>query len=135
MVSKGLFNKTVLLLEKVLDVRLKTHNYIAANIANIDTPNYRPRQISFDQELRSALYPQGPLKRTHPGHFPVARETVVGMPVQLNPYYSPSRGLDTTDIDREMVKLAKNHLMYNANTQILAKKFQNLKNVIIEGGR
>jgi flagellar basal-body rod protein FlgB len=133
--SKGLFNETFLLLEKVLDVRLKTHNYTAANIANIDTPNYRPRQISFDEQLKSALYPQGPLKRTHPRHFSVAPETVATVPVELNTYYSPSRGLDTADIDQEMVKLAKNQLMYNANAQILARKFQDLKNAIMEGGR
>jgi flagellar basal-body rod protein FlgB len=39
------------------------------------------------------------------------------------------------DIDREMTKLVKNHLLYNTTVQMLAKKFEVIKYAITEGGR
>ncbi len=49
------FDTTMHLLHKVLDLRAKNQEVIAANIANAETPGYAARTFSFEQELHSAL--------------------------------------------------------------------------------
>ncbi|MEE9436950.1 MAG: hypothetical protein V3V37_09710, partial [Candidatus Adiutricales bacterium] len=50
-------------------------------------------------------------------------------------YGRDETGRDIMDIDREMTKLVKNHLLYNTTVQMLAKKFEVIKYAITEGGR
>ena len=50
---KALFNKTIALLSAALSVRAERQGVIAANIANIDTPGFRPGDISFQDALRA----------------------------------------------------------------------------------
>lgn len=40
---------------------------------------------------------------------------------------------NSVNVEREMVKLAENSLLYEATVQMLTKKFQNLKHIIREG--
>ncbi|HWP84999.1 MAG TPA: flagellar basal body protein, partial [Terriglobia bacterium] len=42
-------------LEEVLDLASRRHALIASNLANLDTPGYRTRDIRFEDELRNAL--------------------------------------------------------------------------------
>ncbi|MBN1107092.1 MAG: flagellar basal body rod protein FlgB [Deltaproteobacteria bacterium] len=136
-INGRLMGKTVALLSHALDYRSANHNAISGNLANVDTPGYRPREVSFDQELRRAVEKEGPsLERTNPRHLPqrgahlygekgdhalVTREFVPGESNQLN-------------IDKEMAKMVQNNLLYEASARLLAKKFEGLK-LAIEGGR
>jgi len=72
------------------------------------------------------------LTKTQPGHLPHSGS--------LTPKVIPSNGTPKADrntvvIDRMMVDLAENGIMYNAASQILSKKFQGLKSVIQGGGQ
>lgn len=49
-------------LANYLDVTAYRHGVVAANIANVDTPGYRTRDINFQQELNKMLQdPQAPV--------------------------------------------------------------------------
>ena len=48
-----LFNFTQQLLELSLRVRGARHEVLSANIANADTPGYRPRDLDFESIIRS----------------------------------------------------------------------------------
>lgn len=136
MLSGRLFGKTILLLERALDFRSKRHALIAANIANIDTPNYRPKEISFERELKTALSSALPLTRTHAGHFPTGENVAITATMgETTLSHTLKRGMDTVDLDREMANLAQNNLMYLAALRILSQKFEGLKAVLREGGR
>ena len=43
------------------------------------------------------------------------------------------KGEDSVDLDKEMAKLSKNTLMYNALTTIIKKNFEGMTKVISEG--
>jgi flagellar basal-body rod protein FlgB len=136
-INGRLMGRTVALLSHALDYRSANHNAISGNLANIDTPGYRPQEVSFDQELRRAVEKDGPsLKKTNPRHLPhgaanlytekgtytlVTREFIPGESNQLS-------------IDKEMAKMVKNNLLYEASARLLAKKFESLK-LAIEGSR
>lgn len=139
MAMDALFGSTIGLLGKSLDLRARNHNLISANIANVETPGYRPTSLSFEEGLREALKrPEGGHPQSvHPGHIPlrgeVARlEMVTGEIVEDG---QTSTGLDGNgvEMDHQMAKMAENQIMYNANVQLLTKKFESLK-LAIKGG-
>jgi len=137
-----LFDHPIELMGKVLSLRLKKHEHIAANLANMNTPGYRVKSLDFQEALREALPESGrklPTLKTHGGHIPAgnvqqayqtARTSVV-----YGEYGQDETGRDVLDIDQEMTKLVKNHLLYITTVQMLVKKFEGLKYAITEGGK
>jgi flagellar basal-body rod protein FlgB len=126
----GLFGRTFDVVETVLDRRARRHGLIAANVANLETPNYRGTDLAFETRLRNYLasgMEPVTIARTNPKHLPGGRET----------WGPPSQTVDTgpVHLDIEMAKLAENNLMYNALIQVMAKKFSTLKMAITEGGK
>jgi flagellar basal-body rod protein FlgB len=135
----ALFGTTITLLGKSLDLRVRNHSLISANLANVETPGYRPTSLSFEDGLREALKraDNGIVTAAQPGFIPLTGEaarleSVTGEIVEDRP---TSEGLDGNgvEMDSQMAKLAENQIMFNANVQILSKKFESLK-LAIKGG-
>ncbi len=123
---KSLFGKTYEALERALDISKLRHGLIGSNIANMDTPGYRSKEIDFDRTLKDALEKRSvDVTRTHPVHM-----GAVGSRYEI--FVEKS---DWVDIDKEMSKLAENNLRYQTSAEVLLRKFTKLKDVIAEGGR
>jgi flagellar basal-body rod protein FlgB len=104
---------------------------IADNIANIDTPGYRRREVSFETELARALNTNGArLTTTSPGHVSHSR-LGGGLGMDQTQMLSSMRadGNDV-DIDQEMVLLVETQLRYQAATRALNSRFDQIRNVI-----
>lgn len=140
--SEGIFNHTISLLEKSLDLRAMKHHTIASNVANIDTPNYKAFDVMVEEALQKYEKPNGAghgvqLETTQHGHIRHATRsenrskirTVEGQTSHLE-----RADGNTVDLDREMALMAENSMIYNISAQIIAKKFQSLRN-IIQGGK
>ena len=101
---------------------------IAQNIANINTPNYKRRDISFTDELAAAL-------DTAASNRAEQVENVSGVVAQEiieeRLFYRPDMG--GVDIDREMTELAKTQMKKAAVTQLMIKKISQYRTVIKEG--
>ena len=124
---RSLFGKTYHLIERSLDIARLRHGVIAGNVANLDTPGYRPKEINFDKALKDSLE-RNPvdLTRTHALHFGA----------QGGRYETSYEEHDErVDIDQEMSRLAENNLRYQADVEVLLRKFSMLKYGITEGGR
>ena len=52
---KSMFNSQIGLVSRVMDMQLQRQNVITSNLANVETPNYKPRELAFEKELQSAL--------------------------------------------------------------------------------
>jgi flagellar basal-body rod protein FlgB len=139
--SNGLFNHTISLLERSLDLRMRRHDAIASNVANIDTPNYKAFDVMVEEELqkmdRASENGQAiRLKTTQGNHIESRlRETVpaVSHAEVKSDNALQRRDGNRVDLDREMAAMAENQLMYTLSAQVVAKKFQALRN-IIQGG-
>ena len=135
---KQLFEPHIQLVEKVLDIRLERQNVVMANIANVNTHNYKPRKLVFEDDLQSALNldAKGKMTRTSPKHLPSVFD-VNGFQGQGITDFKPRTvyGEDTVDLDKEMGAMAKNSLLYNALTDVMAKNLTGLQTVIAEGGK
>jgi flagellar basal-body rod protein FlgB len=132
MALSGIFDRTIGVLQKVLDLRVRSQQVISSNIANIDTPGYSAGRLTFEEDLRRALEePVGQAPERRPGHFAIGGqglEQVEGRVVRL-----PSRtGLgdgNGVDLDQEMIAQAENQILFEAATQMLNKKLGLLKYV------
>ena len=49
---KTLFSSQIGLVGRVLDMQLQRQNVITGNLANIETPNYKPRELEFERNCR-----------------------------------------------------------------------------------
>ena len=138
MASQGLFKGAFPVLEKALDLRSLKHSLIASNIANKDTPNYKAFDLMVEEELEKTMGRGNPaqLKRTQREHLSgkeVYRVTGKSMSDTSNLFSLRLDG-NSVDVDKEMAKLSKNNLLYDALAQIVSRKFRGLRDVI-KGGR
>ena len=133
---KTLFESHVQLVGKVMDLRLKRQNVVMSNLANISTPNYRPRLMEFEGQLQAALDldARGKISRTSEEHIPSVFNSD-NFDGEWEKEFQPHvvHGDDSVDLDKEMAAMSKNQLMYNALTTVLHKNFEGLKTVIQEG--
>jgi flagellar basal-body rod protein FlgB len=130
-----IFGPTYSLLSKVLDLRSQRHTLVSSNIANADTPDYKAVHINFEDELEKMMPTEDKLrlKTTNENHIPRYTDIKNIRPsvVQETTQTQRADG-NTVDMDKEIVKMSKNQLMYNAISQILGKKFRGLYNAIRE---
>jgi flagellar basal-body rod protein FlgB len=133
--SVRLFDNTISLLERVLDFASLRHNVIASNIANLDTPGYRARELLFKQELKQALSAmEGPgFTATSPNADAIKASEVlekVSPRLVFEKTLNMTDGANTVDIDQEMKKLAENNLFYDLAVQLMARKLSIIKESI-----
>jgi flagellar basal-body rod protein FlgB len=112
-----------------LDAASKRNDIISNNIANVNTPNYKRKDISFETELKNA--------------FANASESTVDARVKNLDLSSMGQNVYTdyselsyrydgnnVDIDTENGILAKNQIKYNGLMELLNKDFSFLKSVM-----
>jgi flagellar basal-body rod protein FlgB len=123
----ALFGKTIGMLSAVLDFRSERHKVITSNIANIDTPHYRPKDLVFTEELKEMIESGERVTMTgsREGHL-----SGKGDPGEA--VFEVVEAGERVDLDSEMAKLAENNLMYNLAVELLARKFKGLNTVLRE---
>lgn len=123
----GIFGKGLSELTSVMNFRLFRQGVISSNIANIDTPGYTAKETSFDQELQTRLQMNG----TAPEHIPSPNKAgAVSFRVAEDPYSRIGNDSNTVDIDREMMKLSQNQLLYDSAAQAVQGKISAIKDAI-----
>ncbi|CAK7053775.1 MULTISPECIES: flagellar basal body rod protein FlgB [unclassified Desulfovibrio] len=133
---KSLFSSQIGLVGTVMNMQLERQNVIAGNLANIDTPNYKPRELSFEKELQTALGQdmEGQMSRTSAEHIPSAFDASSFRP-EWSEAFKPRliHGEDRVNLDKEMAKHSKNQLQFTALAQVLTKTFEGMHTVIQDG--
>jgi len=128
--------RTVALLSHALDYRSAKHSTISGNLANVDTPGYRPKELLFDQELRRAVEKEDvALRKTDEKHLPHSGELYTGKGAYVLETQEAEFGEnDRLNIDKEMAKMVQNNLLYETAVKLLSKKFDGLR-AAIDGRR
>lgn len=130
MITSGIYDY-VNVLGKAADGAWKRNEVIANNIANVNTPNYKRKDVSFEAELQHALKAS---KYT-------SLDSKVSSLAQRLERVEPRVYVDSAefayrldgnnvDIDTENVELASNQIKYNGIIQSIDDQFKNLKTVI-----
>jgi flagellar basal-body rod protein FlgB len=118
-----LFDPTLQGLSQVMTLRQRQHEVISGNLANLDTPGFRARELDFKSALRDAFTAaeQGTSPATPP--TPVEDRT------------APARADgNTVDLDLQMTKLTANCMEYVALAKLLGLRIALLRQAI-EGSR
>ncbi|BBO18128.1 flagellar basal-body rod protein FlgB [Candidatus Brocadia pituitae] len=115
-------DKSINLLEKMLDVSAIKHKVIANNIANINTPGYKKMEISFSDQLDKAI------KDTSMNKFDTIQPKIIIAENDKNE--TVRNDGNNVDMDKEISALMKNTSSYNIYSQLLAKKMELIKSAI-----
>ena len=107
-----IFDGTLAVLSRALDVRLERQNVLAGDIANADTPGYKPLDIDVAGAMASATGPA---------------------PLAAGPSAPPTPDGNEVDIDRTMVELAENGISYGGDARAAGKKLAILRYVASDG--
>jgi flagellar basal-body rod protein FlgB len=135
--TQSLFDGTIAILQKSLNIGSVRHKVLTSNIANIDTPNYKAFEVVMEdvRKNNSSLKKTIEMVRTQPRHLPGRHSA--SNPIKIKTAKSPGNNFradgNTVNLDRTMGKLAENTLLYRTAAQIIRMKFQGLKNAI-QGG-
>jgi flagellar basal-body rod protein FlgB len=106
--------------ERYMDLLSVRQKLVASNIANLDTPGYRTRDISFQQEFQKALS----AGMTVAGDAPETVE-VAGL-------YMKNDG-NNVSIDRESRLLAENALRFNVASNLARSELKQVR-LALDGG-
>ena len=114
-------------LSRFLDVDVARYRLVTANLANIDTPGYRARDLDFRAELRRAAMKDAASGSglSEAAFYPVAR-TVPGLVERPD-------GNDVS-LEREGLLLAEAQMKFNLGVQLLKEQFHLIATAINSGG-
>jgi len=99
-------------LESYLSLTNQRETTIASNMANVDTPGYRTKDVDFQRELARAMSaPDGTSQH-------VAVRDVSGLLERPDG--------NNVDIDREAMKLSEVQLQYQMGTQLMKDRFHQI---------
>ena len=126
------------LIEQALDYRSARQDMISSNIANADTPFYKPRDISFKDTLvakQAEVFNESSnklaLAQTNGSHIPLTNETSTSKPtVFFRDGHMARNDGNSVDIDVETTEMSKNSIMFNALIQAAKKDTMMYKSVI-----
>ncbi|MGC3973766.1 MAG: flagellar basal body rod protein FlgB [Nitrospira sp.] len=132
-----IFDRTMQLLERSLDLRGARQQVIAANIANEETPKYRATDLNFGQALANAQQGKLPiaLVSTHQQHIGPKGSGFQRVQGRIEEVPAGDLPLDanSVNIELEMAKMSDNAQQYNTSAAIISMKFKGLLNAIREG--
>ena len=130
---KLMFDRLSSTLEHSMDLRLERGNMLSANIANVDTPDYTPVDIKFDEQLSDYLGGKNPpsVRKTNVSHMGISSMGPRGE-VEFDYFSLPNEDGNSVDVDHEMSKLAENQLLYRATTRMYTKRMAMMKYAITE---
>lgn len=121
----NIFGKIIPEVTEHMTYRTYRQEVISSNIANVDTPGYTAKEALFEKELDSRLR----LTATDPKHLKKPEGQPLYKTVE-DPFSRIGNDSNTVDVDREMMKLNQNQVLYNASAEIVARKLQGLRTVI-----
>jgi flagellar basal-body rod protein FlgB len=127
-------------LESAISARAIKQDLIAGNIANADTPYYKPRDLDFETALSKKVAEEFGNKTTEQKLELAKTDSKMMDPVDD---FDPSKPTiyirdgrlarndgNSVDLDVETTELSKNNMMYNAVIEALKKETQIFKAVI-----
>jgi flagellar basal-body rod protein FlgB len=115
-------------LHRSLDYHLERHNVLSSNVAHVDTPGYRPKDLERVGDLTFAGVFDVALRRTSELHLADPAGSQASSLGRVFEDLSAGVGNDGNyvSLDREASKLAANHLRYDTISAIVSAEIRQL---------
>ncbi|MDC1133941.1 flagellar basal body rod protein FlgB [Alphaproteobacteria bacterium] len=111
-----------------LQLRGKRNNILASNIANAATPNYKARDISFEDEINK-FSKSGPIKTTHNNHIINNSNKSINDAYYREPLIASLDG-NTVELAVEQMQFAENTMRYSTTVNFLNGKINKIMTAI-----
>jgi len=128
--------------QDALSYRGIRQDMIAGNIANVDTPFYKAKDINFESMLAQSAHmlskktPTLKMAQTDGQHLSAIQETHSGQAdIIFRPNHATRNDGNSVDLDVETTEMSKNAIMINAISAALKKKSMLFKSVIDTSSR
>lgn len=118
-----LFGPQLTNLQRSLGRTTERHGLITANLANLNTPGYKRKDVDFGIVLSEEQERVSRLPKPRYGRMGSASEAGTSLRLDGN----------NVDLEREAQALAETELRYQALTEMASRYFAGLKTVIKEG--
>lgn len=129
----NLFGGTISKLENGLSYATQKNKAITQNIANVDTPNYKTKEVSFKDVFNDVKKSSISAYRTDARHYDFSIE-IGSSGVYSNENFRTRPNGNAVNMDAEQAKLAENTIYYNALIDRISSKFSTL-NTVVKGGK
>ncbi|MBI2760241.1 MAG: flagellar basal body rod protein FlgB [Chloroflexi bacterium] len=120
-------------LQQALGGLARRQQALADNIANVDTPGYKRKDVPFEAQLRANSGTGGRLATTSAGHIastPAEGSLLSGISGEQGRTRTGRNDGNDVDIDYEMTRLAETTLRYELLTQAASSRFSTLKEIV-----
>lgn len=107
------------ILSRLMDVAQLRHQVISQNLANVNTPGYRQREVSFEDAFARALGKKG-----EQGALGIRPRVVEGHD------HPPRQDGNTVDLDKEVGSLNQNAMMFGMAAQMLVSRINMMRSAI-----
>jgi len=126
MISSGAYNY-INVLEKSADASWTRNSLISNNIANVDTPGYKRKDLQFEDYLMNAVNDGDSLDNDIAN---IDLDTLTGTTYTDHGTVSYRLDGNNVDIDTESAELAKNQIKYYTMLDSVSQEFTRLKSVM-----
>ena len=107
------------MLSRLLDTAALRHRVISNNLANVNTPGFQRKEVSFEETFAREMHRGGE-----------ARAAEVKPRVVDSQTGTPRQDGNTVDLDKEMGDLGKNAHVFNAAIQLLMGQISSMRTAI-----
>ena len=129
-----IFDRTMQLIHRTLDLRQARQRVIASNIANEETPGYRATDLNFLDSLQAAHRGQATVTPavTQGKHFGPRGEGFQRVVGKLSDVPAGDLPLDANSVNMEleMAKMSDNAMQYSGAAAIMAIRFRQLMGAV-----
>ena len=115
-----------------LKLQSRRMEVLANNLANVDTPNFKARDIDFRSALAAAGSANAPVKMTatDPRHLGTDPASTQEADLKYRVPLAPALDGNTVDAQQEQAAFADNTVRYQATLTFLSTRFKNLLTAI-----
>ena len=121
MFDQLLNNPSILVMKKLQDYTMVKQKVIANNIANVETPGFKAKDVSFKAAFEHALQ---------------NGDVMGAMQVQSEVFERNDAPLrndgNNVDLEKEMIDLQKNKMRFDVYTEILRNRYKLVKDLFAE---
>lgn len=118
-------------LQRCLDYHLQRHAVLSSNVANAETPGFRPLDVSFDAYLARA----SDLRVTDPRHMGPGAGDQFRSALFEDATAAVGNDGNAVSMEREMSKISANSIRYRGAAEMITRRLGLLKYAATDGQR
>jgi flagellar basal-body rod protein FlgB len=126
-------NQMIAIMSRAMDASALLHKSISNNIANVNTPNFQPTKVSFEEQLQQEIQSRFIGNRTNARHLEIGEKAAIPSPKLEKDNVVFKNSGNGVDLDYEMTQLSQNTIWYQSLTYSMNEEFNLLKTSIRRG--